>query len=575
MKPTFIIVAFFQFSLLLNAQPGTPDSSFGLNGIVTTKLPNSYLECYASSKQPDGKIILVGYGYVIKKDTSFGFLAMRYTKDGIIDSSFGNDGLTIVYVGPNYLTEQAEAVAVQPDGKIILTGYAAENYPKSNYDIPIIRLNPDGKPDSSFGKNGIVIADYGAGDVGHDVILQPDGKIIVEGASSGYFITLRYLNNGSLDQSFGDGGKVITTFNGLATGTSVALQADGKIVAAGYDESQVLLTRYLPNGITDVSFGTNGEVRNNFTKLSDKTNDMVLQTDGKILIIGNATSFFKDTAFLARYNMDGSLDNSFGINGLSKLPDTSGVARVMLQKDGTIITSGYGFTVSKFNSDGSPDLSFGTNGHTTTPVSESEYNFAYGLCIQDDNKILLTGYTNNNVLEYISLTRYNNSVNQKQIIITKIRRWLQRHNGIMWDNNNSSNISSYTVQRSSDGAHWSTVGRPTANHYNDPSPLNGANYYRLQTTSTDGAVAYSNIIAVTNHEIKISPNPASNILHIEGLSSTNKTKITIIDFAGNIKQQAVASSNDCNVNIASLHPGNYLLKIEMNDGVVIKKFVKE
>jgi hypothetical protein len=207
---------------------------------------------------------------------------------------------------------------------------------------------------------------------------------------------------------------------------------------------------------------------------------------------------------------------------------------------------------------------------------------AYSIFLQKDEKIVLGGSSGAKIIsgplnEAIALVRYkNDEATQKQIIITKIRRWLQHHHGITW--NASSNISSYTVQRSSDGEHWSTIYHSpftTNNHYNDPSPLNGANYYRLQTTSTDGAVAYSNIIAVANHEIKISPNPASNILHIEGLSSTNKTKITVIDFAGNIKQQAVAGNNACNVNIAALHPGNYLLKIEMNDGVVIKKFVKE
>jgi len=575
MKSIFILTAFCFISSLSIAQSGNIDSSFGVNGKVITGFSIDNLQSLASAKQNDDKIVVVGFGYIIRTDTSFGFLAMRYTKDGIVDSSFGNNGITIVNVGDDYISETAQAVAIQGDGKIVMTGYAAKGLIKTNYDIPTVRLNANGSIDSSFGNNGIVIADYGSGDVGHDILIQPDGKILVEGASSGYFITLRYLSNGSLDQNFGEAGKVITTFTGLATGTSVALQPDGKIVAAGHDEDQVLLTRYLSNGITDESFGSNGEVRSNFTKLFDRAYDMALQTDGKILIVGDATSFFKDTAFLARYNTDGSLDNSFGINGLSKLPDTSGIARVMLQKDGTIITSGYGFTVSKFKSDGTTDSSFGTNGHTTT----EGIGQAYGLCIQGDNKIVLSGFINDSVTSHITLARYNNDINQKQILITKIRRWLQHHNGFTWDANN--NVSSYMVQRSYDGIHFNSIARintsNTSNYtYQDQTAFTATNYYRLQTTSVSGAVNYSNVIAVTNDNIKISPNPAKNVLHLEGLPTSN-IKLTVVDFAGNvaISKRLTTNNNSYNLNIASLQTGNYLLKIETNDDIITKQFIKE
>jgi hypothetical protein len=281
--------------------------------------------------------------------------------------------------------------------------------------------------------------------------------------------------------------------------------------------------------------------------------------------------------------MDGTLDNSFGYDGTAIVSFgelTSQSNSILLDDNNNIIGVGSAYNdntpteiaLTRLTTEGNIDSGFGINGIQTTTFPG--YIYVANAALQG-NKIIAGNANYLNGYRPL-LARYNNDLTQKQIIITKIRRWLQHHHGITW--NASSNISSYTVQRSSDGEHWSTIYHSpftTNNHYNDPSPLNGANYYRLQTTSTDGAVAYSNIIAVANHEIKISPNPASNILHIEGLSSTNKTKITVIDFAGNIKQQAVAGNNACNVNIAALHPGNYLLKIEMNDGVVIKKFVKE
>ncbi|MBS1745519.1 MAG: T9SS type A sorting domain-containing protein [Bacteroidetes bacterium] len=145
-------------------------------------------------------------------------------------------------------------------------------------------------------------------------------------------------------------------------------------------------------------------------------------------------------------------------------------------------------------------------------------------------------------------------------------------------------IKNYAIQRSGDGAHWSTVYSASINHsplsgnnyYNDPSPLPGTNYYCLQTTSVTGAVNYSNVIAINNTAIKISPNPAKNVLHIEGLPKDKKVKLSVVDLAGMVKIQTIANSVPLyNINIASLHPGNYLLKIESSGDVVTKKFVKE
>ena len=187
----------------------------------------------------------------------------------------------------------------------------------------------------------------------------------------------------------------------------------------------------------------------------------------------------------------------------------------------------------------------------------------------------------------IILARYNNDeINKKQIIITKIKRWIQHHNGIEWDN--MPGIQSYAVQKSMDGIHWTTVYRSqvTANtaHYSDPTPSStNTTYYRLQTTSTSNAFANSNVIAIRNdYDIKISPNPAQNILHVEGLSAN--AKLTVVDFNGNVIVSRELSpvpsntgvvSNGYDLNVSSLHAGNYLLKIETNGEVVTRQFVKQ
>jgi uncharacterized delta-60 repeat protein len=354
----------------------------------------------------------------------------------------------------------------------------------------------------------------------------------------------------------------------------------------------------MPDGSLDETFGDNGTVRSDLTNYSDNANDMVLQPDGKIIVGGYITSIIKGSALLVRYNTNGSLDSSFGNNGFTihTVGYASDAKSIQLQSDGKIITAGgYNeslkssghFTVSRFTKNGTIDSSFGDNGNTVT-VMESSDN-AYGLILQNDNKIVLAGSASDGLTGQLALARYNNDLSKKQVIFAKIRRWWQHHNGIMWDN--VPGIKNYAIQRSGDGAHWSTVYRSSINHsqssihnsplpinnyYNDEAPLHGDNYYRLQTTSTSGAVNYSNVIAIHNTAIKISPNPAKNILHIEGLPKDKKVRLSVVDLTGTVKIQTIANSVPLyDINIASLHPGNYLLKIESGSEVVTKQFLKE
>jgi hypothetical protein len=236
------------------------------------------------------------------------------------------------------------------------------------------------------------------------------------------------------------------------------------------------------------------------------------------------------------------------------------------------------YGVARLNADGSLDSTFGDNGKAITDLGMSDYIF--GMYLQQNNKIVAIGESDTLGAFYCSVARYNNDATKKQIIITKIKRWLQHHNGIEWDNTN--NVRNYVVQRSYDGIHFSSIARININNqsnltYQDPTPLSGNNYYRLQTTSINGAVNYSNVIAVTNDNIKLSPNPATNSLHIQGLPSSSNIQIAVVDLAGNVALsiQLSALSTSYNLNIASLKQGNYLLKIETKDDVATKQFVKE
>ncbi len=585
MKITFtLIVLFFSVELIAQNKAGTLDKSFGVNGEVVTSFDSASVTVCKGLIQPDNKIIAVGqYESIPPAPPVAGFLATRYMPDGSIDSSFADDGSTII-TNPNQVLILSSA-CLQNDGKILIVG-VGENEDTFGVLIDtgiIVRLNVDGSIDASFGQNGFV---YTA-NAGYDnIAVQPDGKIIVIG---GNFVS-RVLENGSTDLSFGiNGYAYFTTADVFYT---CKIQPDGKILVGGYyscclgSPDPFLLKRFEVNGSLDSSFGSAGTVVTQVDSYDSYIYDLALQSDGKIVALG-PTNNYTATA-TARYNTDGSPDSTFANNGIFRdyFSGTFGLAAsVVIQNDDKILLGGNAvennkgdYGIERLTANGLIDSSFGVNGETTTDFADYSGSKIASLGLQTSGKIVAIG-TSANTNDYnISLARYDNDLTQKQQIITKIKHWIQHHNGIEWDNTN--NVSSYAVQRSADGVNWLTVYRSpfTAHNYNDPAPLNGTNYYRLQTTSTSNAVTNSNVIAISNDDnIKVSPNPAQNILHVQVLSSNQKTKLTVVDFNGNIaiSQQLSANSNSYNLNIASLHAGNYILKIETNGEVVTKQFVKE
>jgi uncharacterized delta-60 repeat protein len=279
-----------------------------------------------------------------------------------------------------------------------------------------------GDLDPTFGIGGKVTTDLNFGDVGRAMVLQPDGKIVVAGTTGGNgtdFALARYNTNGSLDPSFGTGGWTSTDFNGLFDGVrGIALQTDGKIVAAGVTTngtiSDFAMARYNPNGSLDASFGTAGKVITDFLGGIDDVGAVLLQTDGKIVVVGAAFAGYTESFnfALARYDTYGNLDPSFGSGG--KVSTDFGGAETglgaALQQDGKIVVvgvSGLGFVVARYNIDGSPDSGFGSGGQVVTTFASGE-GVAYSVVIQSDHKILAAGYSG---FYDFTLVRYGSSGN--------------------------------------------------------------------------------------------------------------------------------------------------------------------
>jgi uncharacterized delta-60 repeat protein len=324
------------FALARYDATGSLDPSFSGDGKQTTDFgggPAAGDAAAAVALAPGGKIVAVGY---FRRCC---FAVARYKPNGSLDPTFSGDGKQTTNFGGT-----ASAVAIQRDGKIVVAGYAGGR------GFALARYNPNGSLDRSFSSDGKQTTD--SGQVAYAVAIQPDGKIVVVGrggVEGSNFALARYDPNGSLDTSFSGNGRQQTNFGGYDGARGVALQGDGKIVAVGFASlgGDFGLARYNPNGSLDTSFSGNGRQTTDFGGSTDGASGVAIEGDGKIVVVGcacpddpNARDFA-----LARYNPNGLLDTSFSGDGkettdFGASEDIAGA--LALQTDGNIVAVGGG-----------------------------------------------------------------------------------------------------------------------------------------------------------------------------------------------------------------------------------------
>jgi uncharacterized delta-60 repeat protein len=406
------------------AASGDLDATFGAGGKVTTDFAGDRDEAHGVVVQADGKLVTVGGA---KTSRSQDFALARYNANGTLDTTFGTGGkVTTDFAGND---DQAFAVVLQPDGKIVAAGQAGSGY--RGGDFALARYNANGTLDTTFGTGGKVTTDFaGNDDQAFAVVLQADGKIVAAGVAktsrSGDFALARYNPNGSLDATFGTGGKVTTDFAGdTDEAHGLVLQPDGKLVAAGqastgYRGKDFALARYNPNGGLDATFGTGGKVTTDFAGNDDAAFGVGLQPDGKIVAAGQASSGYRGEDFaLARYNPNGTLDTTFGTGG-KVTTDFAGsddqAFAVALQANGKIVAAGQAssgyrgrdFALTRYNPNGSLDATFGTGGKVTTDFAGDD-DQAFAVALQPDGKIVAAGGTNTGRSRTDSRTDYGGS----------------------------------------------------------------------------------------------------------------------------------------------------------------------
>lgn len=385
------------FGLARYEQDGALDTNFGLRGKVTTPV-GADARAGGIVLQPDGKIVAAGHGGGFFSN-SWDFAVVRYTPKGALDPSFGTGGEVRTAFGS--AGSAATAVTIQANGKILAAGYTQSG---TKYKFALARYRPNGSLDTSFGTGGRVTTKVGSNGGASDVVVQANGKVVAAGTSSDDFVLLRYNANGSLDTSFGTGGEVTTAFGFPADAHALALQTDGKLIVAGGGRTgaggdpkyEFVLARYTPDGSLDPSFGTGGKVRTSFVacicdlSYGAEANAVDVQPNGKIVAAGQELNGGARGAFaLARYNPGGSLDTGFGSGGkvatsfgfAEPANGTSGDAAtaVDLLSNGKIIAAGYSqfgphteqylFALARYRANGSLDTSFGKGGKVNTSVA--------------------------------------------------------------------------------------------------------------------------------------------------------------------------------------------------------------
>ncbi|MGI9145108.1 MAG: delta-60 repeat domain-containing protein [Chloroflexota bacterium] len=409
---------------------GSLDAGFGGGGVVAERTVQGGLSPEAAVIQTDGKIVLAGTTSDLAT-AGVGFGLVRYNSDGTLDSRFGTGGRVLTRIG--VATAEAHALALQSDGCLLVAGSGFVG-PSTTSNFGLARYTQDGSLDQAFGSGGgaVLTAVAGGGAEARAIALQPDGRIVLAGTTFGSGTTndalalVRYNADGSLDSNFGSGGSVTTAFDigGTAAGSgpfraaAVLIQPDGKLVAVGTLGGHLgafALARYLGTGDLDPVFGVGGRVITQ-REANTQAYAAALQPDGMIVVAGGVGTGTDSVAFaLSRYAANGDLDRRFGSGGLVATPfdgGGSGAHAVTVEADGKIVAigAGYapaapaplasspqgavngGFAAARYLPNGAIDTSFGKDGFALTTVGDAG-SLPSALASQPDGKLVASGVT--------------------------------------------------------------------------------------------------------------------------------------------------------------------------------------
>ena len=427
--------------------------------------------------------------------------------------------------------------------------------------------------DNTFGASGIVIADPSSStDIAYAIVIQSDGKIIIAGTeelgANFDFALQRYNADGTIDNSFGTAGNITTDINGGDDRVfSIALQADGKIVVAGISYNGLkydfAVARYNTNGTLDNTFGTTGKVITSISNADDKAYSVVLQADGKIVVAGSCWNGLNDDFAVARYNTNGTLDNTFGTSGIVKtdVDNSDDFANsAALQSDGKIVvtgTSGFGngdFIVVRYNTDGTLDNSFGTSGKVITDFNGTD-DEPSSVKINGNGKIFVGGFSHiaGSNIDF-AVASYNTNGTLDNTFGTGGKVTTPVGNADDW---------AYAMAIQSDGK---IVLAGYSFGVSDNDEISLVRYFITPTGIND--------VLSQNDNVILFPNPANNSITIKTLSQTKDDIISLYNIQGQLIQKQLLNTSS-EINISNLEKGVYFLNVSNTEKTIVKRFVKE
>lgn len=564
-------------------QTGLPDSSFGTNGKILTNFnsKNDIVQCAARDST---NRILVG-GTTTVDGFNYDFELVCFKVNGVLDSTFGTNGrvITNLSIGPNQGNDQIRTILVQKDNKIVCIG---SNYTSDNgvTSFALVRYKPSGVIDSTFGISGKTITSFVFNGTSEPfgAALQKDGKIVAagyvrNGITNIDFAIARYTSNGFLDSTFGTNGKVETDFGSNEDfARAVAIQADGKIVVVGKAmlsntdySTNISIARYSESGQLDATFGTNGKIQT-ITGTYSEAFALQIQPDSKLLVGSRTTGpsgpFTKWGLF--RYKTNGTLDSTFGINGktLTDWGNDGAINSMVLLNDGKLIATGYG--VDPFS------------GYYNYPVARYKIYDTISVSLQKNISV------NEGAVGILTPAIFTINLNKaatKQVKVNYHTRNLSAKSGS--DYVAKTGTVAFPVGTTSKTITVNVKGDNTVEP-NDrfalviTDPLNAA----LGTIDSaiciikndDPSFAKSSERSdVKIGEIKIYPNPVTDILNIQGLVTKDKVQLSIVDVNGKVLATKSVNTSSYALNIKALPMGSYFLQIQSKDKTETLPFIKQ
>jgi len=484
---------------------------------------------------------------------------------GDLDLNFGTDGIvTYDVIGQD---DYINKVLIQNDGKILCMGRTQASW--QNDDVLMARFLPTGELDPTFGQNGVVITAISSNnDVGNDMVIQDDGKVLVAGyttlSNDFDLLLLRYKPDGGIDSAFGNNGVLVMDVeeeNNILQ--SIELLSDGRILGFGRVGNDLALFQYLSAGIVDNTFGNGGVAVTDLGFDQQIPTDLLVLENGTVLVSASVGPGQEMNAIVCRFTDDGNLDDGFNTIGwvsLSVNPSFVNLARnVAVTSDGKIIVSGSSYNgasesevfAARLQSDGQVDASFGNGGIVLIDVGLG-YDFADALVLQPDQKILLAGYTNDGTISNFDILRIDAAgtldlaFGNNGVVITEVS---------VGDNG----VNSMALQP--DGK--LVVAGSARMGTNDDIAL--ARYHtglNLSVNDRDEKPLFS-----------VYPSPATETLNVR--SEAKLQTIELIDALGKKVLTVRPNSNRSQLDIAMLPSGIYLLRATDGQRLYTQKVVKE